>query len=280
MYVQWLFFIMVMYSAAAIILYMTNRSLYASLLPALRKWLYAMFLLFAAVCLFYRILSIQDWPLLLQLASAAIFIDLAIFQTPNIQRIGSAEFKHSEWIEQTIQQNERTLEYMRKKSTAFSLIIQEEEDLMPKESFFQSFEEYSRFVTGYVEVYTDQFDFNVKVYALSGEDDYHFSQSILQILNRLETIFNLSIHDKQDVSEQLKQARVHSFEEDSVAVIPIYGRYSYLLVLSARENPIMEIDTLHVINLVHLFEWRAEWREGTVPDGQNRADNPVPPPAL
>ncbi|WP_338781585.1 type II toxin-antitoxin system SpoIISA family toxin [Metabacillus sp. FJAT-52054] len=258
MYVQWLFLIMVLYSAAAIVLYMINRSVYSSLLQALRKWLYALFLLFLSVCFFFQILSMKDWPLILQLAAAAVFIDLSIFQTPNIQKIGSAEFKHSEWIEQTIQHNERTLEYMRKKSTAFSLIIQEEEDLMPKESSLQSFEDYERSITAYVEIYTDQFDFHVKLYHLVGDDDYHFTQSIHQVLGRLETIFNISINDKQHVTDQLKQARVHSFNEEKVAVIPIYGHYSYLLILSARENSVMEIDTLHVINLVKILEWRTQ----------------------
>ncbi|MGD6818833.1 type II toxin-antitoxin system SpoIISA family toxin [Metabacillus sp. 84] len=260
MYVPWLFLMVALYSFSAIILYLVNRTIYTSILPVLRKSLYAFLLAFLSVCFFLKYITIADWPILVQLAAAAVFTDLTIFQTPNILKIGSAEFKHSGWIEETIQHNERTLEYMRKKSTAFSLIIQEEEDLMPKESSIKSIEEYRHSVLRYVEMYTDQFDFSVKLYTLEGEDDYHFSQSIYNVLSRLETIFNMSIPDKQEVSEQLKQARVHTFEDDTVAVIPIYGRYSSLLVLSAKENPVMEIDTLHVINLISIFEWRSDWK--------------------
>ncbi|MTH53042.1 hypothetical protein GKZ89_06425 [Bacillus mangrovi] len=276
MYIQWLLLIIVIYSSAAILLFILNRTAYASILPALRKSLYLGFLLFLAVCFSLDLLSSKDWPVILQLTAAAVFTDLTIFQTPNLLKIGTAEFKHSEWIEQTIQQNERTIEYMRKKSTAFSLIIQEEEDLAPKDCSYQDFEAYKRCILQYTGAYTDQFDFHVRLYPLEGEDDYRFSSSILHAMNKLETIFNLNIPDKQETVEQLKQARVQTFEEHAVAAIPIYGIYSCLLVVSAKENPVLEIDTHHIINLVSILEWRMQMEKGAAAgDEQPGADGGI-----
>lgn len=70
-----------------------NRGWYESNLLNIRKTSYAiMALIYFGMILAGHIL-LNDWVQAVQFASIAIFIDLAILETPSIQKIGNTEFK-------------------------------------------------------------------------------------------------------------------------------------------------------------------------------------------
>ncbi|MCD7035513.1 type II toxin-antitoxin system SpoIISA family toxin [Metabacillus sp. GX 13764] len=236
--------------------YIRYQVVYSMHLGLFRKSLYALFCIGIIIGSITHSIAFSDWQLLLKAAGFIVFIDLAIFQTPNIQKIGSAEFQHTDLIEKTITQNEKTISFMRRKSSVFSFLVQEGEWMTNEADPIASFKDYERQLTFIIQQYTSQFDFDFRIYELADTEEHTFDEGIIQILSSTENIYNIDIPNKEDVTENLAHAQTISFDEDKIVLIPIYSHYSYLIVLSANKGPIMEIDAIHLVNLVSMFDWK------------------------
>lgn len=88
---------------------------YVENLQAIRKSYYVLFFLLVCLGILTKQLQMSDWTMILSLASAAVFIDIAVFQTPDILKIWNTEFQHSNYIRKTIRKNEEVLGYNAKR---------------------------------------------------------------------------------------------------------------------------------------------------------------------
>ncbi|RXI96284.1 hypothetical protein DS745_21365 [Anaerobacillus alkaliphilus] len=206
-----------------------------------------------------REIEYTNWQLLLQLTAFIIFVDLSVFQTPNILKIWSAEFKHADTIAANAKENEKRLQYMNKKSNVFTTILQQAEDYLTGISNITSKNSYEKELKSFIWQYTSQFDFSIKIFFLPDdlEDEDAVKNEILIGLKQWENIFNLSFnHSKLEEAQLiLNNAQVFAYDGKHV-IIPIYdGRYNLLMKVTANQEDIIEIDTTNLINLTTIFNW-------------------------
>ncbi|MGC4377149.1 type II toxin-antitoxin system SpoIISA family toxin [Fictibacillus sp. Mic-4] len=225
----------------------------------LRKALYTIFVAGLLMGFVLEAIDFKDWKFLLQLAGLVVFVDLAIYQTPHIVKIWSAEFREGDKIVKTLKQNVKTIQFMRKKASVFSILLQSGEELFASKPSSFDFDHYRQGLLQTLVQYTNEFGIEANIYQIEGmENEEELQGCILNVLHRIENLYNVDMPDKKNVAMDLQQAQVCSLEEDRYAIIPIYGtRFNILIVLSAKAEPIMEIDTQHVISLTTIYNWQA-----------------------
>ena len=251
--------VLMVYIIASIVFYGISSYYFSIHSALLRKLLYGLYFLGMTIGIHLGEIDYTDWILLLEFTAMIVFIDLSIYQTPNILKIWNAEFQYADTIVGNAKNNENRIKYMNRKSNAFTNIMQDSEiNLRP--TMIRTEAEYEDKLNEYLEKYTKQFGFSVHFYFLPDDltNEKIVKQNIYDGLSHVETLFNVEIDSssKPNVVDALFDAKVHSFEDEKNAIIPIYGtRYHFLLLVSAKEEAIFEIDTSNIINMVTLFEW-------------------------
>lgn len=252
------FMALVIYVSANLVFYMVNKLQYSVHSTLIRKGLYTLFVLGVLYGVLLGEVDYQDWKLLLQMSALVAFIDLSLFQTPNILKFWSAEFQHADTIEENIKKNEERLEFMNRKSSVFTEIMQEAMDELTGGPAITNKESYKNELEDFLKKYTDEFDFSVRIFFLPDdlEKEDEIKQGILQIVSRVENIYNCTIEEKETVQESLFRAEAYVFDNERHVIIPIYeGDKNFLITLSANQENIIEIDLANIINLVTVFNW-------------------------
>ena len=248
--------VLCVYVLFSLSLYILNTTLYTMYSTLLRKGLYSLFIILIGIGLLSKDIDFSNWGLILTVAATVVFIDLSIFQTPNILKIWSAEFQHADTIVENIKKNEKRIRHMNMKANVFTLIVQRAEELLNHVGPVTK-ENYKKELISFIQNYTDQFDFQVNLYYLP-EDFYPedvFFQHIENALFKIGHTYNAIFKDKEAVRDELIHAKVYPFDEN--VIIPIYeGTHNFLLVISSKQEAIIEIDTTNIINLVTIFNFQ------------------------
>lgn len=249
--------VLCLYVLVSLSLYVGNTTLYTMYSTMLRKGLYSLFIILMGIGMLLGDIDYTNWAFLLSSAAAVVFIDLSIFQTPNILKIWSAEFQHADTIVENIKKNEKRIQHMNMKSNVFTMIVQSTEELLSTIGPLNSRENYKKELLTFLQNYTDQFDFQVHVYYLPEEfyPEGLFLQHIENALFKIGHTYNVVFDDKEAIRDELFQANVYPFEKN--VIIPIYeGTHNFLLVVSSDQEDIIEIDTTNIINLVTIFNFQ------------------------
>lgn len=259
LFMNFFFLVILIYVCGSLILYLISRFQYSVHTTGMRKGLYTIFLFGIILAFGLEEIEYTNWHLLFQLTVFIIFVDLSVFQTPNILKIWSAEFKHADTIAENAIENEKRLQYMNRKSNVFTTILQQAEDHLTGLPNISSKSAYEEELKSFIGQYSNQFDFSIKIYFLPNdlEDENLIKDEILAGLKQWENIFNLSYDPKQLEEAQLtlNNAQVFAYDEKHV-IIPIYdGRYNLLMKVTANQEDIIEIDTTNLINLTTIFNW-------------------------
>jgi hypothetical protein len=249
--------VLCVYVLFSLSLYAGNTTFYTMYSTLLRKGLYSLFIILMGIGILTRAIDYTDWAFFLSAVATIVFIDLSIFQTPNILKIWSAEFQHADTIVENIKKNEKRIQHMNMKANVFTMIVQSAEELLNNIGPVNSKENYKKELITFIQNYTDQFDFQVHLYYLP--EDFHpedlFLQHIENALFKIGHTYNAIFKDKKAVRDELYHAKVFPFDEN--VIIPIYeGTHNFLLVISSKQEAIIEIDTTNIINLVTIFNFQ------------------------
>lgn len=251
------FVILVVYLSISLICYITSKFYYSIHLGLLRKGLYFIFVSALLGGFLLDQISYQDWQLMLQLAAFIIFIDLSIFQTPNILKIWSAEFQHANAIADNIQRNEERIQHMNRKATIFTTIIQQTDSHPITLPSAKNGHDYLEKLELFLTRYTQEFDFSLKLYSLPLVDDDQFhilSSEFATLIDRTANTYNITIDNKDEIIDELLEANVQSVKDGKHVFIPLYGYDHHLLIiLSANAENVIEIDTTNIINLIFFY---------------------------
>lgn len=240
---------------------------YEENLQFLRKFLYVIYLLFGLIGFLVGEFEVNDWKLLLELTAVFVFIDLSIFQTPNILKIWNAEFQHSDYLKRIIKENNEAISSTANKIQKFTEIIGISADYFTEDMVPNNWDEYKKELTKYLNKYTDTFQFHLAMFPFDTTiDDDDLKQSIKNAFRELELCYNLTINDRALRAEMIEQLfNGQSFEvketdsEQSTKkffVIGFFGsEYNVLIGLSPKIEDVDGIDATNILNLTQIFEW-------------------------
>ncbi|ULO07156.1 type II toxin-antitoxin system SpoIISA family toxin [Paenibacillus sp. 19GGS1-52] len=234
----------------------------------IRKTYYVMYLVLAATGFIAGYLSFRDWKTMTQLTAFVVFVDLAVFQTPSITKIWSAEFQHRGKIEKVIEGNVEFINSTAIKFQAFSDVIKQTESYFsPITVIPQNWNAYQKELKQYVGLYTSKFRFRLELFPFKVEvDETHTKDNLRNALNRLEILFFHEIDDTPTIGnepsyrtcvvEKLMSGEGVVLETDKLVIVPIFQKKNLLIGLRSSDgSKIDEIDITNIINLSTIFHW-------------------------
>lgn len=241
--------------------YWMNSSGYYNNLGRIRRTFYTMFLLFMAWGIVTGKLDLANWQLLTELTALAVFVDLSVFQNPNILKVWSAEFKHEDEVREALKDSKKTILKNSKKVEKFSQVIQFTDVHFENQLIPVNMKEYQEQLEKYLELYRSTFGFSISCFLFDSPTEEE------QKRNNIETqIENISVRHAINFSreQEEKDKMITSFsngetlilEEEKLIAIPYFGDfYSMIITIEAKDVAVDGIDASHISNLVYIFDW-------------------------
>ncbi|WP_155113927.1 type II toxin-antitoxin system SpoIISA family toxin [Metabacillus mangrovi] len=248
-----------------------NTDKYVENLQFIRKTFYVFFVLMMGCGILFKQLDLQNWPLILELAALFVFIDLAVFQTPDILKIWNTEFQHSSYIRKTIKKNEEVLGYNAIKVQNFTEVISKSPDHFSGIPTPAGWSQYRNELKKYLELYAETFQFHISIFPFDIDNDsYQLKQNLTGAFSRLEMFHNKAIQDagwRDRLIEKLLEGRSIELkdkqeEEESsdmkkkAFIVAYYGEsYNMLIGISSHFVDVDGIDASHILNMAQIFDW-------------------------
>ena len=240
--------------------YWMNSKNYWGNLGRTRRTFYVVFLLLMAVGFIMDKLDYTDWALMAQLSALAVFVDLAVFQTPNILKIWSAEFKHEDEIREALVESKYTIVRNAKKVEKFTEVIKWTDFHLAALPIPTTQEEYQVQLEEYIKYYSSTFGFAVSFFlfpALAQDESPSKGSLQLQLRNvSIRHARQIAGEEKEQLIAKLTDGETTPIQEDKLIVIPYYGAfYSMLVTLEAKDVAVDAIDASHISNMLVIFDW-------------------------
>jgi len=264
------FLIVVVYIFISLAYCFFSTDKYIENLQMLRRLFYAIFVVGVGFGLVLEEIDFEDWQKLLELTALFVFIDLSIFQTPDILKIWSTEFRQDNYIRKIIKKNEEIISYNSKKVECFTeIVINKSSNYLNNLIIPFQFEDYKEDLKTYLEYYTETFQIKVSIFEF---DDTELG--VNQALNRIEQCYNKTIEDAEwrekliqeildgnTIELKNKKEIISSGIQDDkkVFVITFYGKdYKILMGISSNFIEVDGIDASHILSLTQIFDWNMD----------------------
>jgi hypothetical protein len=247
---------------------------YVENLQLIRKAFYVLFILGVGLGVVCKVIDLNKWTSLLQMTALFVFMDLAVFQTPDILKLWNAEFQHSNYIRKIIKANEEVIGYNAKKVQCFTEVIAKTEDHFNTRNVPTQWRQYKDELRTYLNLYADTFQFHVSIFEFDTTTDATLlKQSVTHALHRVELCYNQTIEDsewKEKLIAQLLDGKSIEFKnkkeenattvpgelKNKVFIVAYYGKsYNMLIGVSSKFVDVNGIDASHILNLAQIFDW-------------------------
>jgi hypothetical protein len=254
----------ILFGAFAILLlivlayYWMNSKGYHNNLGRIRRTFYTMYLLLMAIGVITGKVDLKDWKHLTEITALVVFVDLAIFQCPNILKIWSAEFKHDDEVREALDDSKKMILKSAKKVEKFSQIIQYTDVHFENRMVPVSMEEYQQQLAEYIKLYSSTFGISISYFLFDSPTDEAQKKGNIEA-----QIENISMRHAVTIGEE-KAKWLESFsngetvivKEEKLIAIPYFGDYySMILTLEANGVAVDGIDASHVSNMLNIFDW-------------------------
>jgi hypothetical protein len=239
--------------------YWMNSRGYWDNLGRIRRTFYAMFLVLMAIGFISGHIDYKDWQLLTQLAALSVFVDLAVFQTPNILKIWSAEFKHEDEVREALQESKKTILKNAKKVEKFSQVIQYTDFYFTAIPIPSSEGEYQQQLEEYLKQYGSTFGFAISsfLFPVPTSEDEQKNYLKAQVGNiGIRHAKQFTDEEKEKLLGKFSTGETYPITEDKLIAIPYFGSfYSMIVTLEAKDVAVDVIDASHISNLLYIFDW-------------------------
>lgn len=267
--------VILVFLIASLIYYFVNTDHYMDNLQAIRKSYYITVLLIIGVGLIIGdVKVIMDWKSLSLIGIAMIFIDLAVFSTPDISKIGNAEFKGSPYVRNAIKKNKELIDASANKVQKFNEVIFKTAGYFEPLNQPTNLDEYKNQMRKYLNLYADTFQSNVSIFDFDMIDDEELlMKNIEKSFGSAELCYNKHIKDAEWRSELiqnlLKGVAIQFVNKDETNLLPktkeslrkvfivaYYGEsYNMLIGIHSDFVELNAVDASHILSLAQIFDW-------------------------
>lgn len=266
--------------------YFSNREIYNELRIGYRKVYYVYMLILGALFWMFDVFPAENLSTLGAFLVGVVVMDLFVFQTPDITKFMSNEFKHDGGLVNQLKETEGSSIRMRQQLQFVNNYMPKRDSTWELEDRFDySEEEFRRQTEGVVQRYGNEFDLNVVQFLLSNQngtdEEADMSEESLEaivdyLFDEFELNNNMLGMRKKKLIEKLKeQESIEFFKKKQGAVIfPYRGEYTdmvyyvYPKVEDETENRIHATgyDALLLMNMLHTFDLYAKSVEADILD--------------
>ncbi len=262
------------------IFFLLNPLKYHFSLPTLRKGLYTLFIGAIAIGLLMGEVKLSNWQFLLTLTTVIVFVDLSILLTPSIMKLWKAEFQYGDYVENVIKTNDKIQKGTMRRVGTMSDMIQNAGHYFADLSVFEH-RSMKRQLQDYLETYAKQYGFKIQLWEIVTEpydvtripideqnhmnpqelEDYTKNLSILEAIDKaLTDIERLNAFEygdkKESYIQSLFQLEIISLVEEDSMIVPVFledDDRDMLVVLKNDNGELLEVDAVHITNLIYLF---------------------------
>lgn len=255
--------VMMIYLGLTFIIFLFRTEDYWMNMEAFRKAFYGLFVVLIFIAAINNIFNISNWQLLLQMTAAAIFIDLAVFQTPGISKIWNAEFNKEKQPRKILSDNTRLVKNNTTKALAFHKIISVSIDNYRSIPPYENWTEHEKVLLSFFTHYTQNLKLHVHMLELQFNDMDGVYNSVNGTFLDMMNYYGIEKTNDDEWNafiERLdsgKQVVIETDAKEKVALMTFYGtNFGFLLsVVGKGEIEVNEVDAMYLINMSHIIEW-------------------------
>jgi hypothetical protein len=210
----------------------------------LRRTWYFFFIVEAVLLLNQTGFNVNEWQRFSLLAGMFIFVDLALFLTPSIKKIGGAEMEQINEVESVNEEMKKVIIQTQNRSLQFTDIL----DMMQISSFetqeWNEIDSYRESLEDFLYSYAETCRQVITVF--KKDNDNFFKQEVGSILGVNLTEEQMkSINDKTVVHINKQTALIPYLEK----VFPV------VISIESEKEHVLDIDIDHIINLSLIHSW-------------------------
>ncbi|MES9684379.1 type II toxin-antitoxin system SpoIISA family toxin, partial [Gottfriedia acidiceleris] len=210
----------------------------------LRRTWYFFFIVGVVLLLNQRGFNVNEWQHFTLLAGMFIFVDLTLFLTPNIKKIGGTEMEQINEVESVNDEMKKIIVQTQNRSLQFTEIL----DMMKISSFetqeWNEIESYRKSLEDFLFTYGEICRQNITVF--KKDNDINFKQEIGAVLG-----INITDEQLNSINEKL----VIQINENTALIPYLEKIYPIVISIVSQKEPILDIDVDHVINLSLIHSW-------------------------
>ena len=230
----------------AVILYIswTFKDFYKKNQQNLRKTWYFFFIVGVVLLLNETGFDLNEWKRYTLLACMFIFVDLSLFLTPSIKKIGGAEMEQINEVESINDEMKKVIVQTQNRSLQFTDIL----DMMQISSFetqeWNEIESYQKSLEDFLYTYGEICRQNITV--LKKDNDNYFKQEVGTVLG-----VNLTKEEMQSIND-----KTIVFINEQTVIIPYLDKvFPVVISIESEKEPVLDIDIDHIINLSLIHSW-------------------------
>ncbi|MCM3393093.1 type II toxin-antitoxin system SpoIISA family toxin [Cytobacillus oceanisediminis] len=271
---------LLVFSVANLLFFVFKPIQYHLSLRTLRKALYTLFIGAISIGLLVNEIQMSNWQFILTLAIIVVFMDLAILLTPSILKIWNAEFQYTDYVEDIIKTNDKIQTATVYRVQAMSEIIQTRNGLFMNGTGILHINNSSSGLESYLREYANKFGFDVQVWELQRSDftsnqlsgaerdglsveeieslveAYRLTEALYNVLDDIKNLNSFDYGEELDSHvEALAQSAVVSLIDNESMLVPVFmtDYDDFIVVLKNGRGEVLEVDAIHITNLVYLY---------------------------
>lgn len=210
----------------------------------LRRTWYFLFIIGVVLLLNQTGFNVQEWQRYTLLAGMFIFVDLALFLTPTIKKIGGAEMEQINDVESINEEMQKVIVQTQNRSLQFTDIL----DRMQISSFetqeWNEIENYQESLEDFLYSYGETCRQNITVFKKN--NDNFFRQEV-------GTILGVNITDEQ--MNSINEKVVVHIDKHTVLIPYLEKIFPVVISIESEKEHVLDIDIDHIINLSMIHSW-------------------------
>ncbi|PPA69672.1 type II toxin-antitoxin system SpoIISA family toxin [Jeotgalibacillus proteolyticus] len=262
------FVVLGIYVIAIALYYFYNSRGYYNNLGRIRRFWYVLFIYLLFLGYIFSVVDIENWQLVLQLAAIILFVDLAIFQNPNILKFWNAEFQYDDHLRESLKDLEDEAIKIEKKIESFSTLVSKSFNYFQSNDFgkelgFETYKkELAQFLSEYTKVYEHKLAFfELHIDRFQGEDEETVInlEEVVDMISQRHAIRwekNENFDQESFAAESIDRNSNFSIINKKLLAIPYYGLYhQFVLTLHSEDSEVTLIDASNIANLIYVFDF-------------------------
>ncbi|MCQ6282162.1 type II toxin-antitoxin system SpoIISA family toxin [Bacillus sp. EB600] len=210
----------------------------------LRRTWYFFFIIGVVLLINHTGFNVKEWQRYTLLAGMFIFVDLAMFITPSIKKIGGAEMEQINEVESVNEEMKKVIVQTQNRSLQFTDIL----DMMQISSFetqeWNEIENYRESLEDFLYSYGETCRQNITVF--KKDNDNYFKQEV-------GTVLGVIITEEQMTTINAKTV---VFINKQTALIPYLEKvFPVVISIESEKEHVLDIDIDNIINLSLIHSW-------------------------
>lgn len=237
-------FILIVFSAVILYISWAFKDFFKNHKQNLRRTWYFFFIVGIVLLLNHTGFNVKEWQRYTLLAGMFIFVDLAMFLTPTIKKIGGAEVEQINEVENVNEEMKKVIAQTQNRSLQFTDIL----DMIQISSFetqeWNEIESYRESLEDLLYSYGETCRQEITVF--KKDNDNYFKQEV-------GTVLGVNLTEEQ--MKSINDKTVVHINKQTVLIPYLEKVFPVVISIESEKDHVLDIDIDHIVNLSLIHSW-------------------------